>query len=136
MPALLPVVAISFYNYTQANHATFMKFYLALLTIVLFLSPSVQAQKTEIFYDYNWKECEPQYARYYALIEKKDSLWQRNDYFIRESKLQMTGTYKDKESKIAHGYFRYFHANGNMESAGKFENGKKKAPGFFITTMV
>lgn len=48
-----------------------MKFFLALLTLMHFLTISVQAQKTEIFYDYNWKECAPEYARYYAVIEKK-----------------------------------------------------------------
>ena len=99
MPPRLPVVANSFYTCNQANNATFMKFFLALLTIIYFVSPPAQAQKTEIFYDYNWKECAPEYARYYAVIEKKDSLWQRNDYFIREMKLQMTGAYKDKENK-------------------------------------
>lgn len=46
-------------------------------------------------------------------------------------KLQMTGAYKDKETKMAQGYFRYFHANGNLESAGNYVNGKKESTWIF-----
>ncbi len=85
-----------------------------------------QGKKIEKFYDYNWKACDVSIARYYAAIEFKDSLWFRNDYFIRENKLQMKGTYKDSACKIAEGMFHYFHANGNLSSKGEYRTGKKE----------
>ena len=90
------------------------------------------AQKKEIYFDYNWKESEPANARYYASIQKKDSLWYRYDYFIRESKLQMAGTYKDEKCEIPHGSFQYYHANGILESSGLYINGKKRGTWLFF----
>jgi hypothetical protein len=46
------------------------------------------AQRTELYSDYNWKPCEPLEARFYSTIQKTDSGWLRNDYFISELKPQ------------------------------------------------
>jgi TonB family protein len=95
------------------------------LVILLFTSLISRAQKIEKFYDYKWELCDPAVARYYTLIKHTDSGWLRYDYFIREKKLQMQGLYKDNACKIEQGSFFYFHANGELESAGRFENGKR-----------
>lgn len=83
-------------------------------------------QKTEGYYDYDWKECEPSIARFFSQIEHKDSLWYRKDYFIREKKLQMQGAFHDKACKIGEGDFFYYHANGVLEQTGKYVKGKKQ----------
>lgn len=85
----------------------------------------VNAQHYEQYYDYMWHRTEPGYARYYTLIEKKDSLWQRKDYFLHERKLQMIGSYTDTSCKVSQGDFKYYHANGYLESMGSYKNGKK-----------
>jgi antitoxin component YwqK of YwqJK toxin-antitoxin module len=85
----------------------------------------VQGQKTEHYYDYNWKECNPELARYYAVVEKTDSLWVRTDYYLRESFPQMRGFYLDAESRIPHGTFVYYHPNKRMQGTGNFKNGKR-----------
>lgn len=98
-----------------------------LLIPLFFLAAfSSTAQTTEKYFDYLWKECEPNAARFYTVIEHTDSGWHRSDYFIHEKKLQMDGTYEDADCKIANGFFYYFHANGELESTGKYVHGKKE----------
>jgi hypothetical protein len=110
--------------YSYFKYIQMMKSLLPVLLLILSLNSS--AQKTEQLYDYDWKPTvDPGRARYYTSIEWKDSLWERRDFFIREKKLQMLGSYKDKETKIPEGQFYYYHSNGQIESAGKYANGKK-----------
>jgi TonB family protein len=93
---------------------------------LLLISTCIQAQKIEKYYDYNWKPVEdPARARYYSIVEKKDSGWSRLDYFIREGRLQMAGFFKDPDCKINHGAFAFYHANGYQQSKGKYLNGKR-----------
>lgn len=97
-----------------------------LFLLFLFSVNIVQAQKIEKYYDYKWQPVsEPSTARFYALIEKEDSVWSREDYYLREAKLQMKGFYKDADCKIEHGPFLYFHRNGRLETRGQYVNGKK-----------
>jgi antitoxin component YwqK of YwqJK toxin-antitoxin module len=85
---------------------------------------SALAQKTETFYDYNWKPCTVEKARFYSTLEKTDSGWFRHDYFINSRKLQMQALYKDSTCKIQNGYCIYFHANGNVSTIGRRVNNK------------
>jgi antitoxin component YwqK of YwqJK toxin-antitoxin module len=100
------------------------KFYFSMLLIFSFINS--YAQKQEKFYDWEWDECKPMQARFYSVVEKKDSLFYREDFFIREKSLQMKGSYLDSTCKIAKGKFYYFHANGNLERTGNYVNGKKE----------
>lgn len=97
-----------------------------ILPVFVFLSPFTFAQKTEQFFDTNWKECPVKDARYYSITEKNDSGFLRKDYYIRERKLQMAGRYKDAECKIKNGKFYFFYADGSPKSAGKYINGNKE----------
>lgn len=97
----------------------------AYIFVLTLISTFSSAQKIEEYYDWMWRKTDPAGARYYALIEKKGDLWIRKDYFLRESKLQMRGAYTDTSYKIPQGEFQYYHANGNMQSIGKYENGKR-----------
>src|ERR1043165_6168825 len=93
--------------------------------LLLLVNLFAYGQKVEQFFDYNWKPCAPEKARYYTSIEKKDSVWLRQDYYIREKWLQMEGTYLDQETKIAHGKVTYYHPNKQLEGTGNFINGKR-----------
>ncbi|MEO8405718.1 MAG: energy transducer TonB [Chitinophagaceae bacterium] len=101
-----------------------MKRLLSILLVLIAITSS--AQKLEKFYDFRWHPCDSYRARYYALLEFKDGLWARSDYFIHEKKLQMQGNYHDSTCKIPEGIFYYFHPNGTLSSTGKFVNGKKE----------
>ncbi|MFT3681379.1 MAG: TonB family protein [Ferruginibacter sp.] len=97
-----------------------------LTTVFVFFISFSFAQKKEVYYDYNWKECDVSAARYFSLTEPADSLWKRQDFFIREKKLQMLGFYKDKACKIKNGSFEYYYSNGKLQSAGLYINNKKQ----------
>ena len=101
-----------------------MKTILAALLFLIYQLPA-SAQITEQFYDWNWKLTEPATARFYAVTQKQDSIWHRQDYFIHENKLQMDGYYKDADAKVEHGLFRYYHPSGQLESTGHFNSGKR-----------
>ncbi|MCU7547783.1 energy transducer TonB [Chitinophagaceae bacterium LB-8] len=94
--------------------------------LALLLSLSSIAQKIEKYFDYAWRPTDATTARYYALIEKKNSLWLRKDYFIHEGRLQMEGHYKDSACKKEEGKFSYYHANGALESTGAYTDGKRQ----------
>jgi len=94
--------------------------------LLLFVAINVVGQKIEKFYDFAWKPSEPVYARFYVAIEKKDSLWQREDYFIKERSLQMKGSYLDSACKIAHGSFKYYYANRSLQYIGNCIQNKKE----------
>jgi hypothetical protein len=100
-----------------------MKF--VFVPLMLFLHFISFSQKMDKYFDYNWKECLPVHARFYARIEKTDSGWHRQDFFIRENRLQMDGFYADSSCTIKIGKFFHFHANGVPESFGNYANGKK-----------
>jgi hypothetical protein len=84
------------------------------------------AQKIEHYYDYNWKPCLLADARYYSLMERRDSVWHRQDYFTTPTSLQMDGSYDDTAAKIPHGKFSYFYPDGKLESIGNYVHGKKQ----------
>ena len=99
----------------------------ALLSVLLIILTScLAAQKIEKFFDYNWKPCEINMARFYAVIMNTDSGWLRTDYFLATMKLQMKGLYKDSTCKISNGHFYFFHANGLIESTGQYKDNKKE----------
>lgn len=102
-----------------------MKILYCCLASWLFCADSF-GQKIEQYYDYNWKLCAPEKARYYTLIQKRDSLWYRTDYYLRERFAQMQGSYRDGETKIAHGRFAYYHPNKKIEGIGEYRNGKRE----------
>lgn len=99
-----------------------------LLTIstLLLLFVTANAQHYEKYYDFHWQPCDAMQARYYSELTKKDSVWERKDYFIHERSLQMLGYYTDTSCKVAEGNFLYYYSNKNPESKGSYKNGKKE----------
>jgi TonB family protein len=97
-----------------------------LLLSLLFSFSSLFAQKKESYYDFQWQPvADASKAAYYSVMEKNDTGWSRKDYFLREGRLQMDGFYKDEACKIPHGEFHYFFRNGQLESMGRYINGKR-----------
>lgn len=97
------------------------------LTLLIFLVlVESNAQNVEKFYDYKWKECKLNEARFYSLITKTDTGYYRTDYYIREKRIQMIGNYLDSLCKVENGSFIFYHANGVLESSGKYIHGKKE----------
>lgn len=97
-----------------------------LLLICLLIVGNGYAQKINAYYDYLWKPCAPEQARYFSEIEKTDSGWLRHDYFLGTKTLQMSGLFEDSANKIANGYFRYYYANGIPETFGQNVHNKKE----------
>lgn len=109
-----------------SNHYNFFSKEISLI-IVIFISPFyLLSQKIEKYYSYNWKETAPADARFYALIEKTDSGWHRNDYFLATKKIQMTGLYDDSICKVPNGTFYYFYPGGKLQQYGQYTHGKKR----------
>lgn len=98
------------------------------LTIALLLIGTgfAAAQKTTTWYDYNWKECASEQARFFSEVKKTDSGYIRTDYFVQERSVQMTGRFEDEACTVKNGYFRYFHPNKILQSSGLYQNGKKE----------
>ncbi|MEI9809225.1 MAG: energy transducer TonB [Bacteroidota bacterium] len=101
-----------------------MKPFLILLFAGLYISAA--AQKTESFYDYNWKPCTAENARFYSTLEKTDSGWLRHDYYLNGMSLQMRALYEDKECKIQTGQCSYYHANGYPSTLGRMVKNKQE----------
>ena len=80
---------------------------------------STTAQKTESYYDYAWRPCEPVKARFYSTLEKTDSGWLRYDYFLAGLKLQMKALFADSACKLHNGQSIYVYANGQVSSIGR-----------------
>ncbi len=65
-------------------------------------------------------------ARFYSTIEKTDSGWLRNDYYINGMSLQMRALYEDKECKINNGQANYFYPNGYPSILGRMVKNKQE----------
>lgn len=102
---------------------------LALLLFLLSIESS--SQNKGKFYDFKWKECEPNIAKFYSQTTKTDSGYYRKDFFIKEKHLQMTGNYLDSLCKIKNGRFTFYHANGTLKSLRKYKENKEE--GLFMS---
>lgn len=90
------------------------------------LSLAVVGQKTERYYDYQWNPSIPENARFYSVMEKTDSGWFRNDYFLGSHSLQMRALFEDSACKIMNGSCIYFHANGSASTVGRMIHNKQE----------
>ncbi len=103
-----------------------MRIKLLFFFIATFASVISYSQKTvETFYDYKWRKCLIDDARFYSVEKNTDSGWYKADYFINLKKLQMAGLYVDKENTIRNGTFYWFYPNGTLKTVGKYINNKK-----------
>jgi len=99
---------------------------LVLYTIILF------AQKTRIYFNYNWKPSAEEEAFYFSDLEKKDTAWYRADYSMTTGQLLKHGFYKDADCTIRHGVFEYFFGNGEIRSVEVYHNNYKQGTHYAI----
>jgi antitoxin component YwqK of YwqJK toxin-antitoxin module len=99
--------------------------YLPLLLCLLSASLCFSQNKVEHYYNYYWRECPVDDARFYSLEKKTDSGWFKTDFFINLKKLQMMGLYEDKESTMPNGTFYWFYPDGTLKSSGQYVHSKK-----------
>lgn len=92
----------------------------------------------EKYFDYRWKPCDSDTARFYSIITKTDSGYVRLDYYLQNRILQMSGKYSDITCDTADGHFRYFYANGSLQSVGNYINGHRNGLwlGFHFNSML
>jgi antitoxin component YwqK of YwqJK toxin-antitoxin module len=102
-----------------------MKIY-RLLPVLLLFCAAVNAQKTETFYDFNWKPCKAEESHYISVVEKTDSGWLRKDYYVSTKKLQMQALYEDETCKIGNGKIAWYYANGYPSAIGRYGHGKRE----------
>ena len=98
---------------------------LLIFSIVIVFYMQANAQHYERYYDYRWQRCDATAARFFTTLDRKDSLWERKDYFIHERSLQMKGSYTDTSCKITQSAFAYYYPNKGLQSTGSYKDGKK-----------
>lgn len=85
----------------------------------------VSAQPREEFLDYSFRPTKMG-PFYYALTEKKDSIWQQKAYYISTSRLARESSYLDEKCSIPHGKYHLFDIEGFLKESGSYINGKKE----------
>jgi hypothetical protein len=92
---------------------------------LLFTTTTLIAQKIEEGFDINFKHATSSW-RYYVVTEKKEDLWYREAYYLPEKSIAMTGSYKDKDCKIAAGEIIWYYPNKNFKSSISYKDGKEE----------
>lgn len=82
------------------------------------------------FYNYVWRKCAPQYARYYSVAYKENDYWYCQDYYVQEKQLMTEGRYSDQELVKKEGVFVVLHPNGKIKSKGQYFQGFKTGKWF------
>jgi len=99
---------------------------IVLLLFVSFLHFVAWTQKKEAYYNFFWQSCSAENARYYSVVQKTDSGWLRDDYFLSSRSLQMHALYEDEACKIENGFCQYYHANGRPSLIERLIHGKQE----------
>lgn len=104
-----------------------------LLTLLLLCLLKISnAQKTEYYLDFNRKPCEPGNARFYGTLEKTDSGWLNQDYYVNNGKVHMRVLYADSTLKIHNGTGLWFHPNGVPRIVARWVNNRKEGLALFF----
>lgn len=112
----------------SSNFSALSRFftYAFLLLITGINTLTISAQKRETFYDVNWKLCDQSNACYYSVVEKTDSGYLQQDYFMYGLKLQMKALYEDSACKIMNGKAAWYYANGSIYRISNMIHNKKE----------
>jgi antitoxin component YwqK of YwqJK toxin-antitoxin module len=105
-----------------------MKIIIAVVLMLISIVTTAQVRK-EVF-DYQFRPT-PVAGYYYVVTEKKDSLWERQAWFLSQKTLYMEGSYKDDSCKIGHGVFSWYHTNGRLRSTVQYTDGHRE--GLFLS---
>ena len=89
---------------------------------------NVHGQSLFEYYDHNWKPCTIDLASFYSKIEKTDSGYLREDYFMAAKSLQMQALFEDAACKVHKGLYYYFYSNGNLSMSGHRYGSRYEGP--------
>lgn len=102
-----------------------------MLTLCVFSSFIAVAQTEELYFDWKYKRCAPDKARFVSIRKQTDSGWLCNDFYYTEKHpLYMKGLYEDKDRKIQNGWFTYYFPNGAIFNTGRYI--KKQKEGLWL----
>lgn len=96
------------------------------LILTFAFTNSYSQKKIERYYDYRWRPCMLEDARFYSIVKNTDTGWYRTDVYINLKKIQMAGLYEDQENTISNGTFYWFYANGAIKSVGRYVHNKRE----------
>ncbi|MES2774941.1 MAG: TonB family protein [Bacteroidota bacterium] len=98
------------------------------LFILLLCSLGVDAKGDTLvtWYDYRWKPTTRNNAQFVGVKWKEGDVWKAEDYYLPETKLQMSGSYTDTSGKVRHGLFRWFTRTGVETDSCFYVHGKKQ----------
>ena len=102
---------------------------LSVLSILfLLMLPFVSSGQTDtVYYDADWKVSDFGSAEFYRVRHKlTNGRVQVEDRYVKNDKLQMTGTYTASDEKTKDGAFTYFSDKGNKESECIYVNNLKE----------
>ncbi len=95
-----------------------------LFLIIGFWAHANELERTFLDSDFNPVK-DQKSATYYRIVQPADPLYYSEIHFISDE-IKMKGHYLDKELTILQGQCSYYYKNGQLESSGRYENGKKQ----------
>jgi antitoxin component YwqK of YwqJK toxin-antitoxin module len=100
-----------------------MKFFLTIAPVLTVLVAAAQVRPE--YFDMNFHRTK--FSPYYfALTEKKDSLWERNAYYVSSATIANRSFYLDDSCTIQHGDYISYDIDGHLTETGVYRNGKKE----------
>jgi hypothetical protein len=109
-----------------------MKLLSLFMGLLLYMLPAIcQTDTTYLYFNKAWEKCDEDTAFYYGKTYKQDSLWHRQDFWVKSNAMQMDATYLDNDFAKAHGTLRWFRENGTLKSTAVYEQGEHKTSDFF-----
>lgn len=102
------------------------------LFALLFVLTAIAQQEDLYYLDKGFKGTgDPKDAAYLLrIVNHKDTLWQYDTYRLL-GPLLSSEFFKDKDATIAHGRFRYYKANGFLDSIAEYKNNLKQGSSFY-----
>ncbi len=111
----------------------FIIFHLLLLTTISAAQKIRTGEVNFYAFDQNWKPCDAEMAKYLGCLEKLNDSCYQWKYYHFEGPLISIETYRDPDAAVPHGYFAFFDANGNLDSAGTVFEGRRHEKWHYYT---
>lgn len=94
--------------------------FVCLLTIKLSISQSIIK-----YYNRNWNPTEAKYAAFFSVLEMKENIWNKTNFYSSTRQVQMYGQYEDTSENKPVGKFYFFYPNEKLKYTGEYVNYKK-----------
>ncbi|MCB0793844.1 MAG: energy transducer TonB [Flavobacteriales bacterium] len=94
-----------------------------LLSVII--APVLGQGPEKVYLNTVLEETSPRKASYYLQREGVEGSYFIARIYSMDGRLKAEGRYLDESCQIEHGMFTFYHANGKVESSGRYENGNK-----------